>query len=99
MKHRHRRRRTRLTQVTLSPETKAWLGEMLPDFNREFRERFGRDIGPRDPLFWSPDRSGPEPEPMTEEEIEQIIWAAMEKAGFDPATRRLNEHIRLKPVS
>ena len=63
----------------------------------EFRRRFGRNPRPNDPLFWS-ERSGDKPVAMTEEEIEHIIWDAMERTGFDPTQVRFNKNWRLKPA-
>lgn len=36
---------------------------------------------------------------MTEDELEQIVWDTVEKAGLDPTKVRINEHMRLKPAS
>jgi hypothetical protein len=73
MKHRHRRRGIVRTQASLPPEVMDVLLKLRPVFEREFRERFGRELRPDDPVFWSRSRSGDEPVPMTEEEIEQAI--------------------------
>ena len=45
-----------------------------------FREKFGRDPGPNDPLFFDPTKD--EPEPL--EDIEEAVLAAMHKADLPP---------------
>ena len=84
MKHRHRRSRDSRVQLNLSPEVQDVLLQLKPAFEREFRERFGRNMRPDDSVFWSDRRSGAEPVPMTEEEIEEVVWCTMELAGLDP---------------
>lgn len=49
----------------------------------EFREQFGRDMQPGDPLFWDTSRS--EPAPMDEEVLAEMLVEAMEKSGFSAA--------------
>ena len=46
----------------------------------EFRDQFGRDMQPGDPLFWDP--AGSEPAPMDEEALVEMLAEAMEKTGF-----------------
>src|SRR4030095_5681899 len=65
--------RNRSHPGSLPPEVMDVLLKLKPVFQREFRERFGRELRPDDPVFWSRSRSGDEPVPMTEEEIEQGI--------------------------
>jgi hypothetical protein len=56
--------------------------KLKPVFQREFRERFGRELRPDDPVFWSRSRSGEEPVPMTEEEIQEIIDEHMDEQFY-----------------
>jgi hypothetical protein len=58
MKHRHKHRRHGIvrTQVSLSSEEIDVLLKLKPVFERELRERFGRDLRPDDPVFWSRSR-------------------------------------------
>ncbi|MFD8705696.1 hypothetical protein ACFV1W_24330 [Kitasatospora sp. NPDC059648] len=51
-----------------------------------FREKFGREPGPDDPLFFGPDAD--EPRPMPEERITTMLDEVAdiaEQAGIDPA--------------
>jgi hypothetical protein len=45
--------------------------DLLKQQEAEFREQFGRDPGPDDPVFWK--RSANEPEPMSPEEITKEV--------------------------
>jgi hypothetical protein len=56
-----------------------------------FRQRFGRDPRPEDPVFWS-ERSTDTPVPMSEEEVREVIRNALERAGLpgdDVVSRRI----------
>ena len=56
-----------------------------------FRQRFGRDPLPDDPVFWS-DRSTDEPVPMSEQEVRDVVRNALERAGLpgdDVLSRRI----------
>jgi len=48
-----------------------------------FRKRFGRYPGPNDPVFFDPERDTPVP--LSDEEYEHAVLAAMSSAGLDPA--------------
>jgi len=48
-----------------------------------FRKKFGRYPGPNDPVFFNPEEDTPVP--LSEEEYEQAVLAAMSQAGLDPA--------------
>jgi hypothetical protein len=53
---------------------------------RAFREKFGRDPGPGDPLFFDPD--APEPTPLSREQLVRNhldLIAALEKVGASAA--------------
>jgi SEC-C motif len=66
--------------VELSPKVMGALEEQ----RKNFRRKFGRDPGPGDPIFFNPDAD--EPEPMTEEQMNNIS-AVMEEFGFDEEYR------------
>src|SRR6476660_4026872 len=67
------RRIVRSPADSFSSEELDLLLELKPAFEREFRERFGRDLRPDEPVFWSLSRSGKELVPMTEDEIREIL--------------------------
>jgi hypothetical protein len=48
-----------------------------------FREKFGRDWGPKDPIFFDPNAD--EPTPMSPVAMEAEVLAAMRMAGLPPA--------------
>lgn len=48
-----------------------------------FREKFGREAGPDDPVFFDPDAS--EPKLLDLEQVQNETIQAMVKAGIDPA--------------
>ena len=51
-----------------------------------FRQKFGRDPGPGDPVFFDPDAD--EPRPFSEQQIGQmdaLLLQAMQQTGLDPA--------------
>ena len=48
-----------------------------------FRKKFGRYPGPDDPVFFDPDED--KPVPLSDEEYERAVVAAMPQAGLDPA--------------
>jgi hypothetical protein len=48
-----------------------------------FREKFGRDPGPEDPVFFDPDSTTPAPIPI--ETLQSQIAAVMTRAGISPA--------------
>lgn len=62
--------------VPLSPEAVAALEGQL----QRFREKFGREPGPGDPVFFDPDKDVPTP--MGEEKIMKKTIEVMRKAGI-----------------
>ena len=48
-----------------------------------FRKKFGRYPGPDDPVFFDPDED--KPVPLSDEDYERAVVAAMPQAGLDPA--------------
>lgn len=73
--------------ITLPPEAVAALREQ----EANFREKFGRDPGPDDPLFFNPDAD--EPELMTAEQVADVT-ALMEEHGFEEV--RAEQEARLE---
>ena len=65
--------------VEISPE----LAQMLQENRERFIEKFGREPGPQDPLFFDPESDSPEPVPYTEDRLRQELTDACKKAGFD----------------
>ena len=64
----------------LTPETAAFLklkAEM-------FRFKFGRPMGPRDPLFFDVDADTPRPERVDADEMIAELRAAAQKVGVEP---------------
>lgn len=77
---RERREGSRL--VKMNPEMHAALQEQI----QRFRDKFGREPGPDDPVFFDPDSDTPQPySAASMEEIAQEINRAMGAAGIDPA--------------
>jgi hypothetical protein len=48
-----------------------------------FRKKFGRYPGPNDPVFFNPEEDTPVP--LSDDEYDQAVLAAMAQAGLDPA--------------
>jgi integrase len=74
-----RKIKRRYRTVPMSPEMLAQFEEQ----KRMFREKFGRDAGPNDPLFFDPDAD--EPKPLDLDRVESAAANAMAQAGIDPA--------------
>lgn len=74
-----RRRPPRRRSIPLNAE----IADLLKDQIARFREKFGRDPGPDDPLLFDPDAH--EPRPMDAAKIVAAMAEAMEQAGIDPA--------------
>ena len=68
----------------------------LEEQRERFRAKFGRDMGPNDPLIFDPDADEPRPLPATT--IEAQVAAAMERAGIDPAFVYAFQHTGLIPT-
>ncbi len=64
-------------------ELDAETAELINQQQQGFRERFGRDPGPDDPLLFDPDLD--EPTPMSEAKVTAAVRAAITAAGLDPA--------------
>ena len=67
--------------IPLNSEAQQAIEEQL----RRFHEKFGREAGPEDPLFFDPDAGTPQPlsEPQRDEMLNQILSAAS-RAGIRP---------------
>lgn len=90
-----RKRSSASKQITRSEQPDGTVqfeltGDLVDEFNgtvdesrRAFREQFGRDPGPDDPLAWDPDE--PTPTPLSMAKLESEIVETMESAGIDPA--------------
>ena len=81
MSYRIRRRRTPVERIPLSADTADLLRRQL----ERFKEKFGREPGPNDPVFFDPE--APEPQPMTREQLtqaEEKMAEAMVQAGIAP---------------
>lgn len=75
-----KRKKRRTRKVRLPDE----LREHLEHQRERFRQKFGCDPGPGDPVFFDPDAD--EPRPINPDRIKTEIISAMEAAGVDPAT-------------
>jgi hypothetical protein len=68
--------------IEIGPELKAALHNQL----RGFREKFGREPGEDDPVFFDPDADTPQPISSKQmDEISQKINQVMGEVGIDPA--------------
>jgi hypothetical protein len=56
--------------------------QMLEEQKQRFRQKFGRDPRPEDPVIW--DESAAEPTPTSEDDIHQTILSALIKANSPP---------------
>ena len=78
-KKRLRRRKTALGRaVPMSPKVQR----AMEDQFRRFREKFGRDPGPDDPVFFDPDADTPQE--LDGDKVDSEIVGAMVKAGIEP---------------
>ena len=68
----------------------------LDEQRERFRAKFGRDMGPDDPVVFDPDADEPRPLPATK--IEAEVAAALEGAGVDPAFVYAFQHTGLIPT-
>jgi integrase len=57
------------------------VAEALANQIEAFRQKFGREMGPNDPLFFDPDAETPLP--ISEEQITRDVTEAMHLAGID----------------
>jgi hypothetical protein len=74
----NRRSSQRITKREVAERTR----EIIAAQQERFREKFSRDWGPNDPVFFDPDAS--EPVPMSAVKIEADVLEAMRKAGTPP---------------
>ena len=65
--------------MKIDPEIMAELEEQL----KAFKEKFGREPGPNDPVFFDPDADAPQP--ISIEKLRAVVIEAARKAGLDPA--------------
>ena len=64
--------------IKMGPELARVMQEQLA----AFKEKFGREAGPEDPVFFDPDAETPQP--ISEEKLRRIVVRAAEEAGLDP---------------
>ena len=81
------KRRKELAHKTISLNDEATAA--LKEQQRSFREKFGADPGPEDPIFFDPDADTPQPisKAGLDEMMGQIL-SATGKAGIRPEHRR-----------
>src|SRR4051812_30396502 len=72
------RKTQRITKRMIAERTKG----ILKAQRQRFREKFGREMGPGDPVFFDPDAA--EPRPMSGVKMQADILDAMRKAGTPP---------------
>ncbi len=65
--------------IRLDAELMRALKEQL----EAFRQKFGRDPGPEDPLFFDPEAD--QPRPMDDARLDAMLVEALRHAGADPA--------------
>jgi integrase len=74
-----RRKKSRVRTLRLGPEQMA----LLERQREQFRQKFGREPGPDDPIFFDP--KADDPRPLDPDWLVGTVAAAMEQAGIDPA--------------
>lgn len=79
--------------IPMSPEIHD---EMLRQ-KQSFRDKFGRDPGPNDPIFFDPDADTPKP--IDPEKTRAVMVQAMKDAKVDPAKIYAFEKISLLPTA
>jgi len=67
------------TERRLDSETIA----MLNAQREAFRQKFGRDPGPDDPLFFDPE--APVPRPIDRTEVDEALLEALRRSGIAPS--------------
>ena len=72
-------RQPRSRTVAMTPE----VADGLRKQEQLFKEKFGREPGPGDPVFFDPDADTPQK--INEEHVDKAIIEAMVKAGMDPS--------------
>jgi hypothetical protein len=85
-KSRGRKERKERRKRPQSTRRRDWIAqrtqEILDGQRQRFREKFGRDWGPDDPVFFDPDASVPTR--MSEVKMQGDVLDAMRKAGTPP---------------
>src|SRR5215467_8724269 len=71
-------KKDRVTKIAITERTRA----ILEAQQQRFREKFGRDPGPNDPVFFDPDAT--DPVPMSAVKVQAETIEAMRKAGTPP---------------
>jgi len=61
----------------------ASVHQAMLDRKQHFIEKFGREPGPEDPVFFDPDSD--KPQEISEEQIDSMMNEALSAAGVDPA--------------
>ena len=74
-----RKRERKVGEVPINAELRA----ALNDQSKLFKEKFGREPGPNDPIFFDP--SADTPQPMNPDELDAEITRAMNLAGIEPS--------------
>jgi hypothetical protein len=59
------------------------MAAIILDQERRFKEKFGREMGPDDPVFFDPNSDTPKP--INPEWAETKVVEAMQQVGIDPA--------------
>jgi hypothetical protein len=77
--HTKKRSRNIVRRRKINPETMQFLEEQRDSF----QEKFGREPGPDDPLFFDPDADTPVP--FDVKQVSDEIIEAMASVGVDPA--------------
>jgi hypothetical protein len=74
-----RKRSRKFVEMPINAELRAALDDQL----KLFKEKFGREPGPNDPVFFDPNADTPQP--INSDEVETEITRAMDLAGIEPA--------------
>jgi hypothetical protein len=86
MKDEYRQRRAAkhaaARRIKLSPETTALFESVMRAQEQVFREKFGREMGPDDPIFF--DENADTPQPMSEESYIRMYVDAAKAADIPP---------------
>ena len=74
--------------ILLDEEGSAVIGELLAEQEEAFERKFGRPMGPNDPIFFNPEAD--EPEPLSEQQVAKMT-ALMEHLGLGEPHRSARE--------
>jgi hypothetical protein len=75
-------RKIKLRKTTRTVKMTAQIKATVQSQTQKFREKFGREPGPKDPLFFNPDAL--KPEPFRLDEFQEETEKAMVLAGIRP---------------